>query len=74
MTNNIYGTNIWKVKMVDDTKSFLVVSIPSMLMFGMRHAFDVDHITAIDNLVRLHNKKNLDGLVLDSGPTIWYLY
>jgi nickel/cobalt transporter (NiCoT) family protein len=43
--------------MVDDIKSFLVVSIPSMLMFGMRHALDVDHITAIDNLVRLHNAK-----------------
>ncbi len=43
--------------MVDDIKSFLVVSIPSMLMFGMRHALDVDHITAIDNLVRLHNSK-----------------
>ena len=28
-----------------------------MLMFGMRHALDLDHITAIDNLVRLHNAK-----------------
>jgi len=28
-----------------------------MLMLGMRHALDVDHITAIDNLVRLHNAK-----------------
>jgi high-affinity nickel-transport protein len=26
-------------------------------MFGMRHAVDVDHITAIDNLVRMHNAK-----------------
>jgi nickel/cobalt transporter (NiCoT) family protein len=43
--------------MVDDIKSFFVLSIPSMLMFGMRHALDVDHITAIDNLVRLHNAK-----------------
>jgi nickel/cobalt transporter (NiCoT) family protein len=43
--------------MVDDIKSFLVVSIPSMLMFGMRHALDVDHITAIDNLVRLYDAK-----------------
>jgi nickel/cobalt transporter (NiCoT) family protein len=43
--------------MVDDIKSFLVLSIPTMLMFGMRHALDVDHITAIDNLVRLHNAK-----------------
>jgi nickel/cobalt transporter (NiCoT) family protein len=38
-----------------DLKEFLAISIPSMLMFGMRHAVDVDHITAIDNLVRLHN-------------------
>ena len=43
--------------MVEDIKSFLTLSIPSMLMFGMRHALDVDHITAIDNLVRLHNAK-----------------
>jgi high-affinity nickel-transport protein len=43
--------------MGDDIKSFLVISIPTMLMFGMRHALDVDHITAIDNLVRLHNAK-----------------
>ncbi|HJT46895.1 MAG TPA: hypothetical protein VJ729_01845 [Nitrososphaeraceae archaeon] len=38
-----------------DLNTFLAISIPSMLMFGMRHAVDVDHITAIDNLVRLHN-------------------
>ncbi len=43
--------------MVDDIKSFLILSIPTMLMFGIRHAIDVDHITAIDNLVRLHNAK-----------------
>lgn len=43
--------------MVTDIKAFLAVSIPSMLMFGMRHALDVDHITAIDNLVRMHNAK-----------------
>jgi len=41
--------------MVTDIKAFLAISIPSMLLFGMRHALDVDHITAIDNLVRLHN-------------------
>jgi high-affinity nickel-transport protein len=28
---------------------------PLMIFFGMRHALDVDHITAIDNLVRMHN-------------------
>lgn len=43
--------------MTVDIKSFLVLSVPSMLMFGMRHALDVDHITAIDNLVSMHNAK-----------------
>ena len=38
-----------------DLNAFLAISSPSMLMLGMRHAIDVDHITAIDNLVRLHN-------------------
>jgi high-affinity nickel permease len=28
-----------------------------MLMFGIRHALDVVHITAIDNLVILHDAK-----------------
>jgi high-affinity nickel-transport protein len=28
-----------------------------MLVLGFRHALDVDHITAIDNLLRLHNTK-----------------
>ena len=40
-----------------DLNAFLAISSPSMLMLGMRHAVDVDHITAIDNLVRLHNAK-----------------
>ncbi len=34
---------------------FIAISIPTMIFLGMRHALDVDHITAIDNLVRLHN-------------------
>jgi high-affinity nickel-transport protein len=38
-----------------DLNAFLAISSPSMLILGMRHAVDVDHITAIDNLVRLHN-------------------
>ena len=41
--------------MVEDLKAFIAVSIPAMLFFGMRHALDVDHITAIDSLVRMHN-------------------
>jgi len=40
---------------VIDLKGFIAVSIPAMLLFGMRHALDVDHITAIDSLVRMHN-------------------
>jgi high-affinity nickel-transport protein len=35
--------------------TFVAISIPTMIFLGMRHALDVDHITAIDNLVRLHN-------------------
>src|SRR5262249_23453068 len=38
-----------------DLWNFVLVSIPAMIMLGLRHALDVDHITAIDNLVRLHN-------------------
>jgi high-affinity nickel-transport protein len=38
-----------------DIWTFIIVSIPVMLLLGVRHAFDVDHVTAIDNLVRLHN-------------------
>jgi len=43
--------------MVADLKAFVAISIPSMFLFGMRHALDVDHITAIDNLVRMHNAR-----------------
>lgn len=35
--------------------TFVAMSIPTMILFGVRHALDVDHITAIDNMVRLHN-------------------
>lgn len=38
-----------------DTFSFILISIFPMFLLGLRHALDVDHITAIDNLVRLHN-------------------
>jgi high-affinity nickel-transport protein len=38
-----------------DIWPFVIISIPTMIVLGMRHALDVDHITAIDNLVRLHN-------------------
>lgn len=32
--------------------------MPVMVLFGVRHALDVDHIAAIDNLVRLRNSKS----------------
>lgn len=38
-----------------DLLAFVLVSIPTMIILGLRHALDVDHITAIDNLVRLHD-------------------
>lgn len=38
-----------------DIVTFIAVSIPTMILLGLRHALDVDHITAIDNMVRLHN-------------------
>jgi high-affinity nickel-transport protein len=38
-----------------DLWSFILVSLPAMITLGLRHALDPDHITAIDNLVRLHN-------------------
>ncbi len=34
---------------------FVYMSIPTMIVLGLRHGVDIDHITAIDNLVRLHN-------------------
>jgi len=43
--------------MVTDLRAFVAISIPSMFLFGMRHALDVDHITAIDNLVRMHDAR-----------------
>ena len=43
-----------KIIMVD-IWAFVAISIPTMIFLGMRHGLDVDHITAIDNLVRLHN-------------------
>ena len=40
-----------------DLFAFISVSIPVMMVLGFRHALDIDHITAIDNLLRLHNAK-----------------
>jgi len=33
----------------------IAVSAPTMLILGLRHGLDVDHVSAIDSLVRLHN-------------------
>lgn len=38
-----------------DPLTFVLISIPTMILLGLRHALDADHINAIDNLVRLHN-------------------
>ena len=38
-----------------DIWTFVAISIPTMIFLGIRHAFDADHVTAIDNLVRMHN-------------------
>ncbi len=43
--------------------TFIFASIPAMVVLGMRHALEVDHITAIDNLVRLHNASKKARLV-----------
>jgi len=56
-----------------DSWAFILISIPTMLVLGMRHALDVDHITAIDNLVRLHNatkKSRWVGAGFSSGHMI----
>ena len=59
--------------MIDFPWAFLLLSIPAMLVLGARHGLDVDHITAIDNLVRLHNasgKSKLVGAGFSSGHMI----
>jgi high-affinity nickel-transport protein len=59
--------------MITDPWAFVLASIPAMVILGMRHALEVDHITAIDNLVRLHNaskKTRLVGTGFSSGHMI----
>jgi high-affinity nickel-transport protein len=56
-----------------DIWTFVAISIPAMIILGMRHALDVDHITVIDNLVRLHNavkKSRWVGTGFSSGHMI----
>jgi nickel/cobalt transporter (NiCoT) family protein len=38
-----------------DPLTFVLISIPTMILLGLRHALDADHIIAIDNLARLHS-------------------
>lgn len=56
-----------------DIWPFVILSIPTMIVLGVRHGVDVDHITAIDNLVRLHNatkKSRWVGASFSSGHMI----
>lgn len=36
-----------------ETLTFILISIPTMILLGLRHALDVDHITTLDNLVKV---------------------
>jgi high-affinity nickel-transport protein len=38
-----------------DIPLFILATIPVMVLLGVRHALDIDHIAAIDNLVRMGN-------------------
>jgi len=38
-----------------DVSLFIAATIPVMVLLGIRHGLDVDHIAAIDNLVRMRN-------------------
>ena len=41
--------------MMADISLFLAATLPVMILLGVRHALDVDHIAAIDNLVRMRS-------------------
>lgn len=41
--------------MTNEIWTFVTLSIPIMVILGVRHALDVDHITTIDTLLRLHS-------------------
>jgi nickel/cobalt transporter (NiCoT) family protein len=56
-----------------DVWPIVLLSIPTMIVLGLRHGVDIDHITAIDNLVRLHNankKSRWVGASFSSGHMI----
>src|SRR5437870_11358522 len=55
----------------------VAISIPTMIFLGMRHGLDVDHITAIDNLVRLHHaekKSRFVGAGFSAGHMVSVLF
>ncbi len=49
--------------MTEEISAIIAVSAPTMLILGLRHGLDVDHISAIDSLVRLHNASKQARLV-----------
>jgi high-affinity nickel-transport protein len=60
-----------------DVWAFVVLSIPTMIILGLRHALDVDHITAIDSLVRLHvtrKRSKWIGTGFGTGHTLSVLF
>lgn len=60
-----------------DIWTFVAVSIPMMIFLGIRHAFDADHVTAIDNLVRMHDasdKSKWVGTGFSTGHMISVLF
>jgi len=40
---------------MSDVSLFLLTAVPVMVLLGVRHALDADHIAAIDNLVRMRS-------------------
>lgn len=57
---------------MNDLFSFLFLSIPTMILLGFKHALDVDHITAIDNLVRLYNA-NIKSRFVGAGFSLGHM-
>lgn len=60
-----------------DIWTFVAISIPTMILLGIRHALDADHVTAIDSLVRIHNaskKSRWVGTGFSTGHMISVLF
>jgi nickel/cobalt transporter (NiCoT) family protein len=54
LNNSIHQTRRRTFNMIN-LWPLLAISIPAMVVLGLRHGLDIDHISAIDSLVRLHN-------------------